>query len=256
MTVSAIFILIALHIHVRSAEQRAGWAQAEYRAAQSKMLIEIARREEKEQFLAMLTHELKTPLSVAIMNLGISRITDEMKTEVIHALDEIGMIIDRCIQADRIDGAKQSITPSRFNPDHEIEQIGEKHTLSGRLKLELGCEIALTTDILFYRTIVSNLVDNAIKYKHPESVAVLKTTAEQWNGQSGFLMCVDTIPGAVGYPDPEKLFTKYYRSPGAQAQSGTGIGLFVARELTTRLGGTLKYKRMGDLVSFILWLPA
>lgn len=47
--------------------------------------------------------------------------------------------------------------------------------------------------------------------------------------------------GSAGVPAPERIFEKYYRSPGAQAQRGTGLGLWLTKALVEQLGGSLAY---------------
>jgi signal transduction histidine kinase len=62
--------------------------------------------------------------------------------------------------------------------------------------------------------------------------------------------------GAAGAPDPAKVFSKYYRSRGAQSQSGTGLGLYLSQNLAQLIGARLVYQQDADRVTFLLHLPS
>lgn len=62
-------------------------------------------------------------------------------------------------------------------------------------------------------------------------------------------------PGQAGWPHPDCVFDKYYRSPQAQRQSGTGLGLYLVRSLTQALNGSIAYQPDDQWVRFVLTLP-
>ena len=62
-------------------------------------------------------------------------------------------------------------------------------------------------------------------------------------------------PSASGWPDADKVFQKYYRSAGAQRQTGTGLGLYQASRITAQMGGTLSYVPDSTLVRFVWSIP-
>lgn len=68
-------------------------------------------------------------------------------------------------------------------------------------------------------------------------------------------MRVRNTPGLAGWPDEARLFEKYYRSTGAQRDSGSGLGLFLSRQLAQSLGGSLDYTPGPHHVEFTLWIP-
>jgi signal transduction histidine kinase len=53
-----------------------------------------------------------------------------------------------------------------------------------------------------------------------------------------------------GAPDLARLFTRYYRSEAARSHAGAGLGLWLARTLALRLGGTIDYRREGLTLIF------
>ncbi len=56
-------------------------------------------------------------------------------------------------------------------------------------------------------------------------------------------------------PDEEQVFKKYYRNSSATKISGSGLGLYLAYELTRVLGGDLFYRRKENQAVFGLWVP-
>ena len=62
--------------------------------------------------------------------------------------------------------------------------------------------------------------------------------------------------GRAGWPDPDRLFQKYYRAPAAQGTSGTGLGLYWVRQVAERVGGRVDYRGEDDDAVFTLRIPA
>mgnify|MGYP003488691202 FL=1 len=96
-----------------------------------------------------------------------------------------------------------------------------------------------------------NLVDNAVKYAPEGSPILVQLNA---NAQ-GWQLSVRSRVGAVGFPDADQIFNKYYRSPLAMRRSGLGLGLYWVRGAARQLGGDATYARDQEWVVFTLWLP-
>jgi signal transduction histidine kinase len=62
-------------------------------------------------------------------------------------------------------------------------------------------------------------------------------------------------PGPSGWPEADKLFEKYYRSPHARRQAGTGLGLFLARQLARVMGGNVEYEPQDGCIRFVVRIP-
>ena len=65
---------------------------------------------------------------------------------------------------------------------------------------------------------------------------------------------VDSV-GPAGYPEAHKVFDKYYRSPAAQRQSGSGLGLYLVKSLLELMQGEVSYTPLQGHVLFEFWLP-
>ena len=87
--------------------------------------------------------------------------------------------------------------------------------------------------------VLANLVDNALKYS-PENSAVSFHAGLLSGHQPPMVrFCVSNAVGIAGMPDRGRMFEKYYRSPAAQHQIGSGLGLYLVRGLVEALGGTV-----------------
>jgi signal transduction histidine kinase len=212
------------------------------------------------QFLAMLMHEVKTPLSIiqlAVASMYRHRPASSADAQrldnIARAADDLNFIIDQCMQAEKVD---QSDVPA--NKMHvslrslvsELKQIPghERVTWSG-----IGSEMVLT-DFQYARIILSNLVTNALKYSPPESWLQLHVEPTPWGGSPGLTLRLSNLIGSAGRPDPMQVFTRYYRAEGAKKQVGAGLGLWLAHQLATKLGTELRCSCDDELVHFELIL--
>ena len=113
----------------------------------------------------------------------------------------------------------------------------------------------LLTDLQLLHIVLSNLLDNARRYSDPLTPITVTVSQARHEDRSGMRICVSNTPGLAGWPDAQQVFSKYYRASGAQSDSGSGLGLFLARQLVQTLRGTLSYVPTLQRVEFVLWLP-
>ena len=216
------------------------------------LVREIRRNEQHEAFINAVTHELKTP--VASMKLYLqtlqNRQVDEAKRQEFYRVmvedsDRLLGTIEQVLRAGRI-GARlrpESHTPidlsavvqeclSLARTRHRLlpEALTYRDTLSnGTVQRVLGDEDDL-------KAVVSNLVDNAIKYSGPEIRIAVEL--EQTDPTKATLRVRDQGVG-ISRPELKRIFKRFYRIPGAMGTriKGTGLGLFIVRSVVARHGG-------------------
>ncbi|MEY3047646.1 MAG: hypothetical protein RL424_968, partial [Pseudomonadota bacterium] len=74
----------------------------------------------------------------------------------------------------------------------------------------------------------------------------------------GVRIVVNNLPNPGSLPDADRVFDKYYRHASAQRDTGSGLGLFLVRELSEGLGGWVLYTPPSPddpTLSFAVWLP-
>jgi signal transduction histidine kinase len=221
--------------------------------AQERADHERVAREDQEKLLTMLAHELKTPLAT------IGMLTSAMRRgreEVNRAIGDMRDVINRCVQVGYL-------TERRLIPRHEVcdmaNLVADAITSSQHSKgFDLsGCEapVVLNGDSQMLSMIIDNMFDNACKYSPSESRVRITLTQTRHDECQGVELSVANLPGDAGWPDPARLYEKYYRSPHAQRQTGSGLGLFLASGLAKMMGGRIDYRPQDDHIHFVLWMP-
>ncbi len=231
-----------------------GW---KLQISQLNMEMERRRRDEQSHLLNMLMHELKTPLSVVSLALVTRNRREENLERASRAVQEMKAIIDQSVQADQLGHLTLACHNDMVSLSEVIGSlVRDSPMLSDRLMLNLSENLdSLHTDRQLLRTIINNIIDNAVNYSEIGSDVRLDVKRIERDGVPGVSICVLNRPGQAGWPDVSKLFTKYYRANGALRESGSGLGLYLSRELAQALGGTLDYTPFEGHIGFTLWIP-
>lgn len=202
----------------------------------------------KNNFLATVSHELRTPLAglygaaVTLRERGDSLERSD-RTELLGTLGEqaerLVRIVEDVLVASELESKRLHLSRERFDAVALTEAVVEAARLRyGTVRVQLGEaeSVYAVADEARTRQVLENLIDNAVKYaaRGPVRVAVERT-----NGLVVFSVADD----GPGIPEDkrERIFEKFYRSDVQMAGGvpGTGLGLYICRELVTRMGGRL-----------------
>jgi signal transduction histidine kinase len=232
-------------------------------------LVESEQIKDRSMLIDMLTHELKNPLATMRMAAGSLRrslgvLTTEQLTDsadridsMVQAINNMNTVIERCVQVDQLD--QKGFSPKL--EDIEIYQLvhsvlasqGETQRLEFRPQ---SSTLIFRTDPNLFAIILTNLLDNAIKYSEPDSRIMLEI--EQIEALSVYparlTMRVSNTVSQDGVPDSVSLFSRYYRGPYAHEKSGTGLGLYLVKSLCKILGGSIRFEHNDGLVHFTVEL--
>jgi signal transduction histidine kinase len=143
----------------------------------------------------------------------------------------------------------------RFRPEIESLDLGQRvRELTERMRSELDegevrVEFSGTSDAIvaadrrYLETIVRNLLQNAAKYGGKGTVIRVRTGR---NGRSGILEVSDNGPGLLD-EDQERVFGRFYRVGDEMVRRvpGSGLGLYLSREMARALGGTITAESPG-----------
>jgi two-component system, OmpR family, phosphate regulon sensor histidine kinase PhoR len=218
----------------------------------------------KSDFIANVSHELKTPLSVVRMfgeMLLTGRVpSPERQRKYIETIcresERLSGLIENVLDFAALERGKQSYAREAA----DFSEIVARGVETVRLRLE-GVELRLSApqpgpsvfvDAQAVLLAVINLLDNALKY----GGGPVAVRAENAN-DTVRLSVIDSGPG-IRAADRERIFEKFVRADPQMryAPSGTGLGLYISRELARRMGGTLDVASgPGVGATFVLELP-
>ena len=231
-----------------------------------KMIQEIQEKElqlrlgTQSQFTAMLMHELKTPLyiiQIAASSLGRNVAGNHPDSKRLNnidrALDDINFILDRCVQADQLDQNDlpiQKTTVSLKSLLAEVNHLNEKN----RIAYSGISDAKIFSDYQYVRIVIINLVTNALKYSPSDSSVLVHVEDSRLMSRKKLKFRVSNLVGSAGQPNPQKIFTKYYREEAAKTGAGAGLGLWLANSIATKLGAKLECISEGEWVHFEFFL--
>ncbi|MEY4756346.1 MAG: hypothetical protein RJA34_1244 [Pseudomonadota bacterium] len=253
--VSGITLLFMLQVRAQRMSQQRVVLERQIHIAEQAARLETERRMELGGFLAMLAHELKTPLAVIKMVLGARSATPAMIAEAERSVRDMNAVIERCLQADQLDDQRLEPRSAPCHLEQELQIITKQCTDPSRIHLQGAGVQPIDTDPALLRIILNNLVDNALKYAAPGTTIEVHVCDATLNGLEGISLRVANEPGPAGSPDPGQVFQKYYRHPKAKRLTGSGLGLYLVAKLCQLLRGEVNCVSDPHKVTFHLWLP-
>ncbi|CAO3439096.1 hypothetical protein [Azospirillum doebereinerae] len=224
--------------------------------------LERAARDAQRQFLAMISHEFRTPLTVIStatqylqLEAGADPAREPRLARIRRAISHMNGMIDACLLDDRIEGAGLLLRTSPLDPVLLVcravdaaKAAAPQHvftTFTGTLPRTAG-------DGQLLGMALSNLMENAVKYSPPDGAIEV---ALQQDGSEAVVTVADRGPGI---PDAEsgRIFEKYYRCANVEGVPGAGLGLYLTRHIVTAHGGTVGVQnRAGGGAVFTIRLP-
>lgn len=253
--ITGVVMLVVLQVRARRMEARRMQALGDLALANLQAQQERLQRLEQSQFLSMLTHELKTPLSVIRLVLGCKKPTPVLVTHAESAVHDMNNVIERCLQAGQLADGELRVQNTFVNLRDELGLLMRNCPTPERLHLTMHTDVALQTDTKLLHIVLANLQDNALKYSPADSTIDILIALDARQTGAGVTISLQNTVGVAGWPDPGKVFQKYYRSPRAHHQTGSGLGLYLVHSMAQMLGGELSYAPDDQFIRFRLWLP-
>ncbi|HYI67574.1 MAG TPA: ATP-binding protein [Candidatus Limnocylindrales bacterium] len=221
----------------------------------------------RDDFLAMASHDMRTPLAVILANLQLARRRvaghHAEQADVIQNLDAaertthkltglVGELMDISILR-----SGQPLPLSRETVDLATVAEGtadEYRRLSAEYEIDMRLEPGVigNWDAIRIERVLRNLLDNALKYSPDGGTVEVVVRSE-----GGWAVAEVTDHG-VGIPEDELplLFEKFHRGSNTRDLRGTGLGLAGSRAVMQQLGGTIEVRsRLGEGSTFSLRLP-
>jgi signal transduction histidine kinase len=201
---------------------------------------EMALVRQQRNFLLSITHELKTPLAaikLCIETLEKHKNLDPEKQVYLQGnalanTERLSSLIDRVLLATRIESEGEKLI---YNPidivSHAqsiIARIANSSLNKSKIELDAKQEVLVRIDPQNFDSILSNVVDNAIKYGGNSEIKV----SIKKQDQKAILEVIDQGIG-IDPINKEKVFEKFFREGNEETRTkkGTGLGLFIVKKL-------------------------
>ena len=237
---------------------------ATYRAIQRES--EMARL--KSDFVANVSHDLKTPLSLIRMfgeTLEMNRVTDEAARREYYAVitresERLSRLIDNVLDFSRIEGGRQRYDIALAAVEPVVRDVLEafRYPLAQQgFKVDVAIAADLPEvpmDAAAIKQALANLVDNAIKYSGEHRR--LRVSAHRVGGE----VRIEVADEGLGIPasETQRIFEKFYRIGRSETQGrrGSGVGLALVKHIAEAHGGRVSVdSRPGEGSRFTLHLP-
>ncbi len=223
--------------------------------------------EEKSDFVATISHELRTPMAAVygaaqtLLNRD-HELTPEQKQDLLEMVAtqaaRLGQITEAVLLTTQLDQGSLAVEPepvdvgalTRATVDAMRSQLPPSAEVEIDVAPEVGAASGAEDRI---QQVLVNLLDNAVKYGGDGPVSI---RVESANGAVRILVA-DSGPG-IPFAEQHRIFEKFYRSGPelTRATGGTGLGLYISRELVQRMGGRLEVRSQpGAGATFVVELP-
>lgn len=208
---------------------------------------ELALQKEKKTLLLSLSHDIKTPLSaIKLYAKALSKnlyAETERQREIAHRIsinaDEIEEYITRIITASREDFLSLDVADSEFYLSDLIESItafySEKLSLVktdfmvGKYK-----DLLLSGDLNRAVEVLQNIIENAVKYGDGKQIELLFPQEDE-----GVLIAVRNGGCTLDRSELPHIFESFWRGANSQSVPGSGLGLYICRQLMHRMHGEI-----------------
>lgn len=251
--VTGVLMVSLLQLRANNQGKLGRQAMLQVQAATQQALAEHQRVQEQTRFLAMLTHELKTPLAVVRTVLGAPNVSKTSVDLANHAISDMSDVIERCVQASQMDDQQLVV---RKQPVDLSAALATWSAGMPTVRLHVPADVVVHTDPQLLRILVGNLLNNAAKYSLPSAPIDVVMGFAEFEGAAGVQITVSNLPASAGWPDAARVFDRYYRSPGAHQETGSGLGLYLVRGIAHMLGGNAQYTPSDTHIIFAVWIPA
>jgi signal transduction histidine kinase len=232
------------------------------------LIREIRRNEQQDVFLNAVTHELKTPIAsirLYLETLKTRKVTDEKRREFYEIMlsdsNRLLTTVEQVLQASRTKDRKRLLNTTEIELGKLLKEciaiIKSRYNLDDEIKLiEPAKTITISGDSAELQTVLTNLLDNAVKYSKEEIKILVKLT--ELNKKFTEILIKDSGVG-IAPGELKRVFKRFYRVPNISTQKakGTGLGLYIARSIINKHGGKIFIESKGEDkgTTFIVRLP-
>ncbi len=227
--------------------------------------LEVSRKrqyelmKEKKQMLLSLSHDIKTPLNlIKLYSKGVEEaVFDEAASrkamvQINTKCNEIERYVDAIMQSSREDILDIAVDNSEFYLKELLENTlsvyldqCQKRNLTWIMDPYQNC--LLKGDLHRAQEVLENLLENALKYGDGRQIHMSFREEDYCQ-----LICVFNTGAVVEDQELNHLFDSFYRGANAQGKAGSGLGLYICRQLMRKMDGDIFLEKRPDGMAFTM----
>ena len=206
---------------------------------------------QQKNFFLSITHELKTPIAATklqLQTLQKQKLSEQIQQElIVNALIEterLNALIDNVLLASRLDAGEFIFTLIQKNISElvlkTVNRYYKREINSGELQVKVTNNIFGEIDETTFPSIITNLIDNAIKYSPDQKEIVIELSIK--NNKP--ILIVGDAGCGISADDKEKIFAKFFRAGNEETRraKGTGLGLYIVNYIVNNHNAKIKVK--------------
>lgn len=206
-----------------------------FRAVQRELRIS----REQQNFMIAITHELKTPISVARLNLETmqKRKLDETQQQrliqtTLEETNRLNALCNNMLLSSQIEAGGYRITNEETDISELVTRCVQDFVTrypQQKMEADIATGIFINGDRLLLQMLANNLVDNAIKYGSKDLPVSILLREEN----EKIILQVKDLGKGIAAAERDKIFDKFYRvgNPATRAAKGTGLGLYLVKKI-------------------------
>jgi len=210
-------------------------------------------QEQKKNFLLSVTHELKSPLASIKLLLQTIQKRDLTKAQILDFIgkslldiERLDDMVENMLLASKIDNRSYTFPKADFSMSVLVDSIVNRLQITkcdGNQQIinaEIEPKIQITGDKFALTSVVTNLVENAIKYSKPCETVDVKLFSKDGR------IHLQVADHGIGIADEEKsrIFDRFYRvgSEETRDTKGTGLGLYIVKQVLDKHEASIRVK--------------
>ena len=221
----------------------------------------------RDDFIATLTHDLRTPLLAAIQTLNfflegsVGEINDQQKillSTMLKSNEDLLGLVNALLEVYRFESGKLNLCKTVFDAGDlldlcykELEPLAKKKDIKFNIHKDSNAELLIDADRSEIKRVMMNLCGNAINYTN--NSGIIDVYIKIQNGD--FIFSVSDNGNGIPKEDISNLFKRFSQGTSKKRSTGTGLGLYLSRQIIEAHGGKIwvesKVKK-GSEFSFLL----
>jgi signal transduction histidine kinase len=194
---------------------------------------------QQQNFMMAITHELKTPISIAKLNIETlqkHRLSEAQQEKILRSslqeINRLNNLTGNILVSAQLEGGsyrfnRESLDMSGVVSDSVAEFAGRFPERNWNMQIDPG--IRFTGDPLLIRILVNNLIENAVKYSSPATTVTVLLKKQEGKGM------LQVKDEGIGIPEKERkrVFQQFYRVGNEDTRStqGSGLGLYLCSKI-------------------------